>query len=118
METFYPPYYLRVIGLLLFIVCVVTWDLLRRPRRSTRLMEYSFLHYVIALEQFGLADPSDKDMSQATTRLLSAALDQFQKHLPTHKGGGWRVVSHDVSRWDRFALVPFFLERENVTTSN
>ena len=43
MDSLYPPYYLRVIGLLLFIVCVVTWDLLRRPRRSTRLMEYSFL---------------------------------------------------------------------------
>ena len=72
--------------------------------------EYSFLHRVYSLDA-ALQDASLREVASGTSTLLGEFLQALEEELPSHKGGGWEVISHDMSRLGAFLLITVMLRR-------
>ena len=75
--------------------------------------EYSFLHIQLPLDRLAgqLTEPSREEFAGLFPQLLDAYLLAIRQHLPTHKGGGWEVISHDFLRLSQFLVLTLLLRR-------
>ncbi len=59
----------------------------------------------------GMADATANEVSQSVTVVLNQMLQNAQKASETFQGGGWDILSHEVTRIDRHLVVSFLLRR-------
>jgi len=59
----------------------------------------------------GIADASADEVSQSLTVVLTEMLQKTSKGIETLQGGGWSIVSHEITRIDRHLVVSFLLCR-------
>ena len=54
---------------------------------------------------------SDPKIQQAFTMKVSKTLNNLSKSLPGLNGGGWLIVSHNISQVDGATIISFLLQR-------
>lgn len=55
--------------------------------------------------------PSDQ-VTQALTAILSNELNKVNKAVNSFQGGGWEIISHELTRIDSHVIVSFLVRRE------
>jgi len=61
----------------------------------------------------GLADATTDEVSQMLTTGLYQIVQEVEKSLPSLPPGGWRVLSHNLTRIDRHLILTFLISRES-----
>ncbi|MDD4874698.1 MAG: hypothetical protein PHE15_07010 [Dehalococcoidales bacterium] len=56
-------------------------------------------------------DYSDPKMQRAFTLKVSKTLNNLSKSLPNLNGGGWLIVSHNISQVEGATIISFLLQR-------
>ena len=51
------------------------------------------------------------EVDNAVLKLLNEILQKTSKGIETFKGGGWDIVSHEITRIERHLVVSFLLRR-------
>jgi len=60
-----------------------------------------------------IADATDREISQSIGGVLGPLGTQLSKAIPEFQGGGWEIVSHDLTRIDFHLAVTLLLRRES-----
>jgi len=72
--------------------------------------EYAFLVTTLTLTP-GLADATSAEVSKGLGTALGPFGEQLAKSVPSFQGGGFEIVSHDLTRIDRHLVVTLLLRR-------
>jgi hypothetical protein len=75
------------------------------------MIEYSVIVRTPQL-QLGTTEPNSGEVSEATACALGGIVREVSEDCGKVEGGGWRVLSHDLTRIDRQMIVSFLLCRE------
>jgi len=78
--------------------------------RGAIMAEYAVLATTGELK-VGMADASANEVSQSVTVVLNQIVQKAAKGMEKLQGGGWDIVSHEVTRIDRHLVVSFLLRR-------
>ena len=74
--------------------------------------EYAFLTTSITISQ-EIADATGGEVSRSIGGALGPFGEELGRALPEFQGGGWEVVSHDLTRIDFHLVVSLLLRRES-----
>ena len=73
--------------------------------------EYCTMVQTITLKP-GLADATSNEVSQGIAVGLNNIVQKVTKGMQKLQGGGWEMVSHQLTRIDRHLVVSFLLYRD------
>jgi hypothetical protein len=72
--------------------------------------EYSIMVHTIQLKP-GIGDATSDEVSQGLTIALAQVIQTVGKAAQSLEGGGWDVISHEITRLDRHVVISFLLSR-------
>jgi hypothetical protein len=76
------------------------------------LLEYGFIVKTVEIRP-GLADATSNEVSQMLSSGLGPLAQDISKSLLNLPPGGWRVLSHNLTRIDRHLILTFLICRES-----
>ena len=72
--------------------------------------EYSIVVQDITIKP-GIGDSTGSEVSEDLSRALMKPLQAVNKTVDTYQGGGWEIVSHQLTRLDRHLALSFLIRR-------
>jgi len=73
--------------------------------------EYSMMVQTAELKP-GIADMTTNEVSQSLSQAFGQAVSKAAQGANTVAGGGWEILSHEITRLDRHLVVSFLLKRD------
>ncbi len=74
--------------------------------------EYAFMVETVTIQP-GIADATADEVSHTIVGTFAPLVGKLGTNLPQLAGGGWQVVSHDLTRIDRHLILTFVIRRSS-----
>jgi hypothetical protein len=72
--------------------------------------EYAIMSETVALEL--LTGKTKKELLNKLEMALIRVMDVVHKSLRTYEGGGWEILSHDLTKLEHHFLITFLIRRK------
>jgi hypothetical protein len=74
--------------------------------------EYSMMVKAADLNPEALATANRNELSKGILGALGGAISELSKGMDTFQGGGWEIVSHQLTRFEHHLVASFLLRRQ------
>jgi hypothetical protein len=74
--------------------------------------EYSMMVKTADLSPEALATANKDELSKGILGALGAAVSELSKGMDTFQGGGWEIISHQLTRFENHLFASFLLRRQ------
>jgi len=74
--------------------------------------EYAIMSETVNVKPEALVAESKKELLSSLGIDLVRVMDIVHKSLNTYEGGGWEILSHDLTKLDRHLVVSFLIRRQ------
>ena len=74
--------------------------------------EYSVMVKTADLNPETLATATKDELSKAILVALGGAISELSKGVDTFQGGGWEIISHQLTRFEHHLFASFLLRRQ------
>jgi len=74
--------------------------------------EYSVMVKTVDLNPEALATANKDELSKGILGALGGAISELSKGMDAFQGGGWEIVSHQLTRFEHRLVASFLLRRQ------
>ena len=74
--------------------------------------EYAIMSETVNVKPEALVAESKKELLNSLGIALVRVMDIVHKSLKTYEGGGWEIMSHQLTSLDRYLVVSFLIRRK------
>ena len=74
--------------------------------------EYGVIFETANVKPEILATATTDELSQNLAVALGGVMDRVPERMKSFQGGGWEIISHQLTRFDRHLVVSFLLRRQ------